>query len=540
MEADEHGITLTLFHDHGAALLERLHDAGTTAHVHPLAWLHEGGGRLRGREHVTDGGDADRGERSLLLLYERERVVGDEKDPMAGSTEIGDGIDRPGDRLVTEPDDTVQVAQDGGPDDGLGGWFGGGLGGHRLEIVPRSWHPVRVPRFEPFAAIRYDIAVAPLADVVAPPYDVLSDGDRAELADRHPRNIVHLDLPVAAEGLGPYETAATLLQSWLADGTLVVDDVPTFTLYRMEFIDESGRPRSTVGVIGALEVVDEGAGGVLPHERTTPKAKTDRLDLTRATRTNLSPVWGLSLTEGLSALLRDPGEPMGAVTVDAVTHSVERVTDVDRIAAISAAVGSHPVLIADGHHRYAIARTYRDEIRAATGRVDTPAELTLAFVGELVEDQLSIQAIHRLIDGITADDLAAALVPFFDQAPAGELAPLVLAQMAAQGTLCLVHPDGSGTFLRPKDDAFGDVRDLDSARLERALVGVEHEVRYQHGVANVLEAVRSGAASTAVLIRPVGIAEIRRTADEGLLMPPKSTFFTPKLRTGLVMRPLGD
>jgi hypothetical protein len=112
--------------------------------------------------------------------------------------------------------------------------------------------------------------------------------------------------------------------------------------------------------------------------------------------------------------------------------------------------------------------------------------------------------------------------------------------MAAQGTLCLVHPDGSGTFLRPKDDAFGDVRDLDSARLERALVGVEHDVRYQHGVANVLEAVRSGAASTAVLIRPVGIAEIRRTADEGLLMPPKSTFFTPKLRTGLVVRPLGD
>ncbi|MGD9702629.1 MAG: DUF1015 family protein [Acidimicrobiia bacterium] len=397
-----------------------------------------------------------------------------------------------------------------------------------------------MPRFEPFTAIRYDVSGSPLADVAAPPYDVLSDADRSALADRHPRNIVHIDLPLEANGVDRYEAAAALLVSWLDDGTLIVDELPSFTLYRMEFVDDSGRPRSTVGVIGALEVVDEGAGGVLPHERTMAKAKTDRLDLTRATRSNLSPVWGLSLTGGLSALLREPGEPMGSVTVDAVTHAVERVTDPDRIAAISAAVASQPVLIADGHHRYAIARTYRDEIRAATGRTDTPAELTMTYVGELVEDQLSIEAIHRLIDGISADDLAVALEPFFEQAPAGELAPLVLAQMAAQGALCLVHPDGSGTFLRPKAEAFAGERDLDSARLERALAGVTHEVRYQHGVTNVLDAVRSGAAATAVLIRPVGIAEIRRTADEGLLMPPKSTFFTPKLRTGLVVRPLGD
>jgi ABC-type amino acid transport substrate-binding protein len=110
--------------------------------------------------------------------------------------------------------------------------------------------------------------------------------------------------------------------------------------------------------------------------------------------------------------------------------------------------------------------------------------------------------------------------------------------MSDQGVLCLVHSDGSGTFLRPRPDAFAEVRDLDSARLEHALAAVTHEVRYQHGAANVLEAVRSGRADAGVLIRPVGIAEIRRTADEGLLMPPKSTFFTPKLRTGLVLRPL--
>src|SRR4029079_14170967 len=95
---------------------------------------------------------------------------------------------------------------------------------------------------------------------------------------------------------------------WRADGILVIDEMPSFTLYRTSYVDEAGRARSTVGVLGALEVVDEGTGGVLPHERTTPKAKSDRLDLTRATRSNLSPVWGLSLAAGVSGLVSGTGQ----------------------------------------------------------------------------------------------------------------------------------------------------------------------------------------------------------------------------------------
>ena len=132
---------------------------------------------------------------------------------------------------------------------------------------------------------------------VAPPYDVLSDADVDALAERDAHNIVAHRR--AARGRRPdrYDAAAaTCCTRWLADGVLVADDAPTFTLYRMRFTDEAGAAPRPVGVIGALEVVDEGAGGVLPHERTTPKATTDRLDLTRATNANLSPVWGLSLT----------------------------------------------------------------------------------------------------------------------------------------------------------------------------------------------------------------------------------------------------
>ena len=296
-----------------------------------------------------------------------------------------------------------------------------------------------MPRFEPFTALRYRTPA--LDDLIAPPYDVLSATDRQALAARDEHNIVHVDVPVG--GADRYERAAATLADWIADGTLVADAAPTFTLYRMRFVDATGAERQLVGVIGGLEVVDEGAGGVLPHERTTPKASTDRLDLTRATRSNLSPVWGLSLAGGLTDLLADPAEPVGAVTVDGVTHTVERVTDADRIAAITALVGSSDVLIADGHHRYGIARVYRDEIRDATGSRDTPAELTLTFVGELVAEQLSVEAIHRLYTGVTFERLREELAASFDLAPIDEPTPATLAAMATDGFLVLVGPDGA-------------------------------------------------------------------------------------------------
>lgn len=395
-----------------------------------------------------------------------------------------------------------------------------------------------VPRFEPFAALRYSPDLS-LDDVAAPPYDVLSDADVDALLARHPRNIVAIDVPREADGPGRYDDAAARLQAWVAEGTLVRDPTPSYTLYRMRFTDEAGNGRETVGVLGALEVVDEGAGGVLPHERTTPKAKSDRLDLTRATNTNLSPVWGLSLTAGLTDLLREPAEPVGSCRDEhGVIHTLERVTDPDRVEAIQAAVSANPVLIADGHHRYAISRTFRDEQRAAHGGDAGTAELTFTYVAELVEDQLSIDAIHRLYHGVTADELLAVLRDCFDVEEAGTVTPTFATEVVQRGALCLVRPDGSGAWLTPRPAAFEGVRALDGAYLEHALRDRDIDVTYQHGVQHVADTVATGRAAVGVLIRPTSIVEIRRTADERLLMPPKSTFFTPKLRTGPVLRPL--
>lgn len=395
-----------------------------------------------------------------------------------------------------------------------------------------------MPRFEPFTALRYRPETLPA--VTAPPYDVLSDVDRQELADRDPHNVVHIDVPLESDGPDRYRMAGEQLHNWISSGILHLDSEPSYTIYRMAFVDASGRRRSTVGVFGALEVVDEGAGGVLPHERTTPKAKTDRLDLTRATRANLSAVWGLSLAPGLSELLLAPGQDLGHVDVDGVRHSFERVTSPERIRGITECVSGADVLIADGHHRYAISRTYRDEQRLQDSGTQGRADLTMTYVQELVEEQLSVQAIHRLYTGVNYDDLVRTLGVSFHFAGDVAVNEEVTKVMDERGALVLIGPDGRGTIMVPKTEIFAGQRDLDGARLEFALRSLEHSVSYQHGVSLAFDIVTKARAVAAVLIRPVSVMEIRRTATEGLLMPPKSTFFTPKLLTGAVIRPLAE
>jgi uncharacterized protein (DUF1015 family) len=392
-----------------------------------------------------------------------------------------------------------------------------------------------VPRFEPFAAIRY--VTDDMASVIAPPYDVLSDADVEALEAKSPHNVVRIDVPRGGEDR--YDLAAKTMRAWLDEQVLVTDPIPSFTIYRMRFTDSAGMRRDIAGVLGALEVVDLEAGGVLPHERTTPEASTDRLDLTRATAANLSPVWGLSLSTGLTELLTAPGEALGAVMDAGVEHLLERVTDPQRIAAIRDKLAADDVLLADGHHRYGVSRSYRDEVREATGRSDTAAELTLAFVNELIEEQLSVEAIHRLYANIEVADLAGALARSFELIPTDRPSSDTLAAMAMEGFLVLFTREGVWR-LEPKPGRFDGVRALDGGWLETALADVPLTVTYQHGLDEALNQVDSGRASAAVLIRPVSVAEIERTAREGLLMPPKSTFFTPKLKTGFVIRSLTE
>ncbi len=398
-----------------------------------------------------------------------------------------------------------------------------------------------MPRFEPFRGLRYDLGRCSLADVTAPPYDVLSGADRAALAARSDRNAVLVDVPDPADGDQRYRSSAERLDAWTADGSLVVDPAPCFTVYRMGYVDDRGRPAHTLGVIGALELAEPDAGDILPHEHTTPKARSDRLDLLRATGANLSAVWALSLTDGLTALLEVPQPPLQAWTDDdGVDHSVWRIDDPARVRAISEAVGRTPVVVADGHHRYETSLAYRDERRrAAADGSAGGAESMLCFVVELVADQLTVRPIHRLLTGLPDDlDLLDALAPWFDDAGPAPVGPHLLDRMDAAGALALLRPERDARLLVPRPEALTDAADLDSSRLEVALraLDVPVTITYQHGVDQVTAAVAGGSAQAGVLLRPATVAQIDDNAHAGRRMPAKTTFFHPKPKTGLVYR----
>jgi uncharacterized protein (DUF1015 family) len=399
-------------------------------------------------------------------------------------------------------------------------------------------------RFEPFRGIRYDPEVVDPGLVTAPPYDVLNDAERDALLERDPHNVIAVDLPVApgAEGTdADYERAATLFQQWQDEGVLITDE-PSFYAYRMGYTDDAGRPRQVAGIIGALELSPPDAGSVLPHEQTTPKAKTDRLRLYRATGANLSAVWGLTPAAGLGALAELPGPPVARWTDDlGVHHRLWQITQPGVLDAISSAVGSQPVVIADGHHRYATALQHRDE-RHEAGEGDGPWDLVLAFVVELAEDQLDVQPIHRVLSGLPEGlDLVEALSPWFEAAPDdGIVDATIVDRMVEHGALTLLTAKGAWS-LTPRPEAMAGARDLDSSRLDVALAGLAEQhgelgVAYQHGVDRVQALVEAGDADAGMLLRPATVGQILEIAHGGERMPPKTTFFSPKPSTGQVFR----
>ena len=400
-----------------------------------------------------------------------------------------------------------------------------------------------MPAFEPFTGIRYDIAAFDPALVTAPPYDVISPEQREELVDGSACNVVRIDLPVidpSDASADPYEAASAQFDRWRRDGVLVDDSAASFTIYRMTTLDDHGVEQHTTGVIGALRLSRPEEGEILCHEYTTPKAKSDRLDLLGATDANLSPIWGLSPTQGLTELLTIDEPPLSEFHADGVHHSVWRVDDPAQVDAIRRAVGAAPVVIADGHHRFETSLAHRDRIRLTEGE-STGAESVMCFVVELAEEQLSVGPIHRLVTGLGPDDdLLSTLETFFEIEPIDLPSTGIIAELEATGSLALITQNGA-SLLRPRAEMFGETRDLDSSRLDLALEGLDGiTVSYQHGVDNILAAVGSGDADFGVLLRPVTVAQIVAIAHGGERMPPKSTFFSPKPRTGVVLRSLLD
>ena len=399
-----------------------------------------------------------------------------------------------------------------------------------------------MPGFSPLRGVRYNAEGGFVDDVIAPPYDVISPADREGLVGRSEHNAVRLELPAEEGGRNRYEVAAELWRQWREERILVPEDEPSFYAYRMGFKDESGRPRQTTGILGALHLEAPGRG-ILPHERTTSKDKADRFDLIRATRANLSPIWALSPTAGLTGLVDADvdGRPPDARATDdqGVHHRVWRITSPAVVQGIAQAVAVNPVLVADGHHRYEIGLAYQAE-QAEAGAGAGGHDRILAFVVELAEEQLSVRAIHRVVRGLPEGfDVLAALEPFFEPFETTAVDATILGRMDDAGALGLVTPGGTW-LLRPRESTVAAAsHDLDSSRLDVALAALpEHDLKFQHGWDRVSDFVATGDADAAILLRPATVAQIATISHGGERMPPKTTFFYPKPATGLVFRSL--
>ena len=412
----------------------------------------------------------------------------------------------------------------------------------------------------PLNALRYDPERVSLQDVTAPPYDVIDEAQREELLGRSAYNVVEIDLPRAGGDGDPYAHAAETIERWRDERVLVADDEPALWALTQDYRAPDGSEHERHAILARVRVEEYGPGKVRPHERTQPGPKQDRLDLTRATRHNLSPIFSLTSRDAwpLVASAAD-GEPFGEVTDDDGTvHRLWRVSDPEVHAAVAQELEQAELLIADGHHRYETARTYLEE----TGDADGPAAFTLMALTGLDDPGLTVFPTHRLLSGFADDPerqlrLREGLLELFEaeEAPDGELDP--------------AGEDGLGVFgytdahhrkpfrLRLKDTAeldrlLGDHSDayrrLDAAVLEalvlKGVLGMtEEDVAAKRGIGYAksipdVEAALDGAYDVAFVLRPTPVDQVREVAAAGETMPPKSTYFFPKLLSGLVFNPL--
>ncbi len=417
---------------------------------------------------------------------------------------------------------------------------------------------------QPLRALHYDPAVVgPLANVVAPPYDVIDASERAELLTRSPFNVVAVDLPQAGpENPDPYAAAGELFESWQAEGALVRDAEPALWAHTQDYTGPDGQARTRRGFFCRVRIEDYGAGRVRPHERTHPGPKEDRLRLTRATHANVSPIFSLySDPEQIAWRALAPataGVPWAQITdADGTVHRLWRVGNADAIATVQAATGEAELLIADGHHRYETMQAYAQEVGG-----DGDHRYILMCLVALEDPGLTVFPTHRLIGGLDEDRrraLAQALERDFDstEVPIEQIAP-----EPRRGLLQLGYFDGRderALHLTLKDQAIADAalpdrstayRELDTGVLETLLLknalGYSDEdiahfngLFYARDTAEALAMVRSGEYDAAFLMRPTPVEQVREVAAAGENMPPKSTYFFPKLLTGLLFNPLG-
>lgn len=399
-----------------------------------------------------------------------------------------------------------------------------------------------MPNLAPFRGLRYAAGID-LDGVVAPPYDVILENDRDHLEANSINNAVRLILPRALDSLDPYQTAARLANEWRETDVLTLESSPALYAYSMTTAED----HQTIGVIGAL-AINGPTGEILPHECTLPKARSDRLALLRATRMNLDPIWGLSMTSGLTKILETIPRPQQTL-IDNVRHELGVIDNPELIKEISDLIALSPLVLADGHHRYETARNYLAEAETS-GDKSTGNAFIMTLIVELSESVLDVEPIHRLVSSAPKrlrEDLGLL----------GELIPIgpndshhverLESEMQSRSGIGFIDAQGIALFIpdakelaRRLESEPSELHSVDSVRFDQIVRPLlkGSDLAYRSDGQKVAAAIKANEFDCAILLRAVSVLEIEAVAQRQLRMPEKTTYFAPKPRTGMVFRDL--
>ena len=416
----------------------------------------------------------------------------------------------------------------------------------------------------PFGALRFTQAAGEIAELVCPPYDIISDRQREQYLARNPHGIIRLELP--GEGRDPYKTAGDTLRGWLDEGLLACDAEDSLYIYE-EIFTVRGKTGSVKGLICRVRLEPFSAGVVLPHEETLSKAKTDRFNLMCATGCNFSSVYSLYFDRQQAIYPRVQAISAGAPLLDftgddGVRHKVWQVRDPAEIGELAAAFADKKLYIADGHHRYETALNYKQHLMDTGELTDDahPANYMMMTLVHMEHPGLTVFPTHRIVRDLEHFDVGKLLREcgkYFDIAPC---LSAVVASRLEQGhrtnrkALALYHsgqasvlelrdPDIMRELLPGMSEAYRqlDVSILHTLILER-LLGIDKQnmaaqinLIYTRDSKEAMAAVDQGKANCAFILNPTKVSEIADVAGAGEKMPQKSTYFYPKLITGHVM-----
>ena len=425
-----------------------------------------------------------------------------------------------------------------------------------------------MPQFMPFRGLRYTPAAGPLSDLLAPPYDVISPAQQRALEARNPRNAVRLEL--AEGGEERYAAVAELVQQWQADGALAREESPTLYVYEQRF-QEAGKEFTRKAVIAAVEAQPWDEGAVKPHEYTMSGPKEDRLKLLQSTGIQFSPVFMIArdragtLAQFIESTINSREADLEGMSIDGEGHRLWVIEAGTFEMRQLAPLLGESFYIADGHHRYETAVNYRDW-RANSEQLPRshPARFAMSAIVAASDPGLVIRPIHRMIPRPAPSDWFERVGGAFEithvkliggpdqrinelhtMLQSADIVAINLEQgqvhtlKRIEGRVLAGSPPAGMSeewgSIGPNQLRYGVLEPLWGINDDDLRAGV---VVYSHDISEVLEFVESHPGSVAFLIQPVGIDSVISLADRGERMPQKSTFFHPKLGTGLVFNPL--